>query len=113
MINQYISNSYATKNNYFSHESLKPHSLTFTFKYLDIDDKRYIHGKESFDALQKEREKSVILKPDKGQCIVLVIHNDYISFSAQKIKFSMKVFFSKFDQIRSSWKTPFSMQCLL
>ena len=40
--------------------------------YFDIDDKRYIH-----DSLRELREKFIILKPDKGQGIVLVDHGEY------------------------------------
>ena len=51
----------------------------FTFDYLDIDDKRYIHDSKSLKVLRESRQKFVILKPDKGQIAVLVDHRDYVN----------------------------------
>ena len=51
----------------------------FTFDYLDIDDKRYIHDSKSLNVLRESRQKFVILKPDKGQIVVLVDHRDYVN----------------------------------
>ena len=56
----------------------------FTFDYLDIDDKRYIHDSKSLKVLRELREKFVIFKPDKGRGIVLVNHGDYVN-SMQRI----------------------------
>lgn len=44
---------YETKNNYFSNKRFKTTLKAFTFNYLDIDDKRYIHDKKYVDVLQK------------------------------------------------------------
>ena len=74
----------AIKNSYISQERLQTTLKAFTFNYLDIDDKRYIHDSKSLKVLQELREKFVILKPDKGQGIVLVNHGDYVN-SVQRI----------------------------
>ena len=74
----------AIKNSYISQERLQTTLKAFTFNYLDIDDKRYIHDSKSLKVLRELREKFVILKPDKGQGIVLVNHGDYVN-SVQRI----------------------------
>ena len=56
----------------------------FISNYLDIDNKRCIHDSNSLKVLRELREKFVILKPDKGQDIVLVNHGDYVK-SMQRI----------------------------
>ena len=65
-------------------ERLKTTLKAFTFNYLDIDDKRYFHDSKLLSVLRKLREKFVILKPDKGQRIVLLRHEDYAN-SLQRI----------------------------
>ena len=67
------------KDSYISQERLKTTLKAFTFNNLDIDDKRYIHDSKSLKVLRELREKFVILKPDKGQGIVLVNHRDYVN----------------------------------
>ena len=74
----------AIKDSYISQERLKTALKAFTFNYLDIGDKRYIHDSKSLNVLRELGEKSVILKSDKGQGIVLVHHGDYVN-SMQRI----------------------------
>ena len=74
----------SVKDSYISQERLKTTLKAFTFNNLDIDDKRYIHDSKSLKVLRELREKFVILKPDKGQGIVLVNHGDYVN-SVQRI----------------------------
>ena len=69
----------AIKDSYILQERLKTTLKAFTFNYLDIGDKRHIHDSKSFKVLRELREKFVILKPDKGQGIVLVNHGDYVN----------------------------------
>ena len=69
----------SVKDSYISQERLKTTLKAFTFNNLDIDDKRYIHDSKSLKVLRELREKFVILKPDKGQGIVLVNHGDYVN----------------------------------
>ena len=45
--------------------------------YLDIDDKRYGLDKRRINVIKRLKERCVILKPDKGQGIVLININDY------------------------------------
>ena len=85
----------AIKDSYISQERLKTALKAFTFNYLDIDDKRYIQDSKSLKVLRELCEKFVILKPDKGQGIVLIDHGDYIN--------SMQIIFddaSKFKKIK-------------
>ena len=74
----------AIKDSYILQERLKTALKGYTFNYLDVDDKRYIHDSKSLKVLRELREKFVILKPDKGQGIVLVNHGDYVN-SVQRI----------------------------
>ena len=74
----------AIKDDHLSQERLKTTLKAFTFNYLDIDERRYIHDSKSLKILRELREKFMILKPDKGQGIVLVNHEDYIK-SLQRI----------------------------
>ena len=74
----------AIKDSYIPPERLKITLKAFTFNYLDINDKRYIHDSKSLKVLRELHEKFVILKPDKGQGLVLVNHGDYVS-SMQRI----------------------------
>ena len=69
----------SVKDSYISQERLKTTLKAFTFNNLDIDDKRYIHDSKSLKVLRELREKFVILKPDKGQGIVLVNYGDYVN----------------------------------
>ena len=88
----------AIKGSYISQERLKTALKAFTFNYLDIDDKRYIHNSKSLKVLRELREKSVILKPDKGQGIVLVHHGDYVN--------SMKRIFYHASEFKKIEKDP-------
>ena len=74
----------AIKDDHLSQERLKTTLKAFTFNYLDIDERRYIHDSKSLKILRELREKFMILKPDKGQGKVLVNHEDYIK-SLQRI----------------------------
>ena len=60
------------KNSYISTERLKTTLKVFTFNYLDIDDRRYFHDNKRLNLLRELRNKFAILKPDKGQGIVLM-----------------------------------------
>ena len=64
---------------YISQERLKTTLKAFTFNYLDIDDKQYIHDSKSLKVLQELCEKIAIRKTDKGQAIALVNHGEYVN----------------------------------
>ena len=51
----------------------------FTYNYLDLDIKGFFNDKKKIKTLQNLREKCMILKPDKGQGIVLINKTDYYS----------------------------------
>ena len=74
----------AIKDDHISQERLKTTLKAFTFNYLDTDDKRYFPDGKLLSVLRKLREKFAILKPDKGQGIVLLSHKDYVN-SLQRI----------------------------
>ena len=67
------------KNSYISTERLKTTLKVFTFNYLDIDDRRYFHDNKRLNLLRELRNKFAILKPDKGQGIVLMNLDGYIN----------------------------------
>ena len=50
---------------------------SFTYNYLDIDDKRYGLDGKRMKVIRKLKERCVILKPDKGQGVVLLSVDDY------------------------------------
>ena len=49
----------------------------FTYNYLDLEVKQLFNEQNKIKALQNLRERCMILKPDKGQGIVLIIKTDY------------------------------------
>ena len=51
----------------------------FTYNYLDLDIKGFFNDKKKIKTLQNLREKCMILKPDKGQGIVLTNKRDCYS----------------------------------
>ena len=51
----------------------------FAFSYLDIDDSRFGQDSKQIRILKKLRESFAILKPDKGNGIVLINKTDYLS----------------------------------
>ena len=53
--------------------------MAFTYNYLDLDIKGFFNDKKKIKTLQNLREKCMILKPDKGQGIVLINKTDYYS----------------------------------
>ena len=49
----------------------------FTYNYLDLDVKQLFNDRKKIKALQNLRDRCMILKPDKGQGIVLINKMDY------------------------------------
>ena len=70
---------HVVKDSYTSTVWLKTTHKAFTFNYLHIDDKWYFHDDKRLNVLQELCNKVSILKPDKGQGIVLINHDDYIN----------------------------------
>ena len=56
-------------NQLFFKRGIKTTLKAFTFNYLDLVYKLYIQDKNFFDVLQKQREKSDIRKPIKGNVL--------------------------------------------
>ena len=50
----------------------------FTYNYLDLDLKQFSTDQKHIKVLRRLRERCMILKPDKGQGVVLIGMNDYI-----------------------------------
>ena len=65
----------------------------FTYNYLDLDIKEFFNEKEKIKTHQNLREKCMILKPDKGQGIVLINERDYynllVGLCCDKTKFQV------------------------
>ena len=66
-----------TIKNELSQQQIKTALHAFTFNSIDKDEKQFgIDGKR-LEVLQELRKKITILKPDKGQGVVLLKHEDY------------------------------------
>ena len=71
-----IENAKVIKND-LSEQRTKTPLRAFTFNYTDVDEKQFgIDGKK-FKVLKELGKKITILKPDKGQGVVLLKHEDY------------------------------------
>ena len=58
-------------------ERVKTALRAFTYSYIDIYDKQYPHDKKKINIIKQLREKYMILKPDKGNGVVLMNKADY------------------------------------
>ena len=54
-------------NHFMKRERVKTALRTFTYSYIDINDKQYSHYKKKINAIKQLREKYMILKLDKGK----------------------------------------------
>ena len=61
-----------------SEERIKTALKSFTFQYLDIDEKQTWQDKKRIKVIRRLHERVVILKPDKGQGVVLINRTDYV-----------------------------------
>ena len=81
---------------YKSHEArVKTALRAFAFSYLDLDDSRFGTDTKQIRILKTLRERFAILKPDKGNGVVLINKSDYVT--------SMKSIFdnkSKFREVK-------------
>ena len=64
-------------NHLMKRERVKTALRAFTYSYIDIYDKQYSHDKKKINIIKKLREKYMILKPDKGNGVVLMNKADY------------------------------------
>ena len=82
----------------------------FTYKHLDWDVKQLLSDRKKIKALQSARDRCMILKPDKGQGIVLINTADYYQ-SLERLFGDRKKFevldptLTKVVYIRATWFT--------
>ena len=72
------------KDNFMSKHRAKNALRAFTYNYLDLDDKQFISDSKRLKVLKSLKKDYVLLKPDKGQGIVVLKREDYVS-SVQRI----------------------------
>ena len=87
-----IHNHGTLKNNHISKVRAKTALKSFAYSYLDLDIKQFISDSKSIKMLRKLKDKCLILKPDKGQGIVLII--EMITIIHRKIYLMTQVNFS-------------------
>ena len=64
-------------NHFMKRERVKSALRAFTYSYIDIYDKQHSHDKKKINIIKQLREKYMILKPDKGNGVVLMNKADY------------------------------------
>ena len=69
----------ALKGKFFSKHRAQTVLKAFTYNYLDVDNKQIKMDKKRIQLLKEMHEKFMILKPDKGQGVVLVTKDDYVN----------------------------------
>ena len=72
-----IKNQGILKNDHISKVRAKTALKSIAYNYLDLDVKQFISDSKSIKTLRKLKNKCLILKPDKGQGIVLINRNGY------------------------------------
>ena len=65
------------KNNFLSIERARNALRAFTFNILDFDDKRVALDNKQIKIIKDLQSSTVILKPDKGEDVVLIPKQDY------------------------------------
>ena len=73
-----IENKNILKKNHMTKQRVQTALRAFTYNYLDSETKDYHLYRKRMNIIQNLREKVMVLKPDKGQGIVLVNKDDYI-----------------------------------
>ena len=76
-------------------DKIKNSLRSFTYNYIDLDLKEFRLGRKIIDILNKLTERFAILKPDKGNGIVLLNRYDYVT--SVKSIFSDSSKFEKLD----------------
>ncbi len=62
---------------YFAKHQIQTALKSFTYNYLDLDFLQFKLAQKKVKILRNLRERCIILKPDKGQGVVLVKKEDY------------------------------------
>ena len=68
----------AIKKNYMASERIKYALRSFAYNVIDIDDKHFHQDNKRVKVMKSLRKRFVILKPDKGQGVVLLTKEDYV-----------------------------------
>ena len=76
-IQEQIEKHNVLKDNHISKVKAQTGLKSFTYNCLDLDIKQYISENKMIMVLRNIKEKCLILKPDKGQRIVLIDKTDY------------------------------------
>ena len=79
----------------YKQDKIKNSLRSFTYNYIDLDSKEFRLGRKKIDILNKLTERFAILKPDKGNGIVLLNRYDYVT--SVKSVFSDSSKFKKLD----------------
>ena len=67
----------ALKDKHFTKHRVQTALKSFTYSYLDLDSKQFLNDQNHINTIQQLRNKCMILKPDKGQGVVLIDKIDY------------------------------------
>ena len=67
----------ALKDKHFAKHRVQTALKSFTYSYLDLDSKQFLNDKKHINTIRHLRNKCIILKPDKGQGVVLIDKIDY------------------------------------
>ena len=78
-----IKESNIIKSNYMATERVKYALRSFAYNILDLEDKQFYQDSKKTKIIKNLRKKVVILKPDKGQGIVLIKKDDYVKSMEQ------------------------------
>ncbi|XP_066924963.1 uncharacterized protein [Clytia hemisphaerica] len=74
-----INSKNALQDKHFTKHRVQTALKSFTYNYLDLDTKQFRSDQNLIKVVRELRKKCLILKPDKGQGIVLIKNNDYYS----------------------------------
>ena len=91
-----IKESNVIKSNYMATERVKYALRSFAYNLIDLDDKNFYQDSKKTKIIKNLRKRAVILKPDKGQGVVLLKKEDYVN--------SMDQIFSEKKKIQTGGK---------
>ena len=74
-----VSRLNAFKDGKYVQDKIKSSLRSFTYNYIDLDLKEFKLGRKKIDILNRLTDEFAILKPDKGNGIVLINRQDYVT----------------------------------
>ena len=92
-------------NHFMKRERVKTALGVFTYSYIDIYDKQYFHVKKKINIIKQLHEKYMILKPKKGNAVVLLNKVDYLDAINQLFSDKTKLKIIKIDPTLTRLKT--------